>query len=65
MSSDYRNQAGTSMHGERGPWMPGLTEKPTAGPLNGPPPPLLGQLTNGPAGQPPRMPVVTLSLSLL
>lgn len=59
MSSDYRNQVGTSMHAERGPWMPGLTEKPTAGPLTGPLPPSLGQLTTGPTGQPSRLPVLS------
>ncbi|KAI0502529.1 hypothetical protein KFK09_017482 [Dendrobium nobile] len=59
MSSDYRNPAGTFMHAERGPWIPGLTEKPTAGPLAGPSPPSLGQIATGPVGQPPRLPLLS------
>ncbi|KAL0915542.1 hypothetical protein M5K25_015968 [Dendrobium thyrsiflorum] len=59
MNSDYRNPAGTFMHAERGPWIPGLTEKPTAGPLAGPSLPPLGQIATGPLGQPPRLPLLS------
>lgn len=59
ISSDYRNQAGTSMQAERGPWMRGLRDKPTAGQLPYLPPLSLGQITAAPIGQPPRLPLLS------
>ncbi|PKA63528.1 hypothetical protein AXF42_Ash005423 [Apostasia shenzhenica] len=60
LAPDYRAQAGTSMQGERGPWIPGLADKPATGAkLPGQPPMPLGQMTPGPVGQPPRLPLLS------
>ncbi|KAG0452163.1 hypothetical protein HPP92_026106, partial [Vanilla planifolia] len=58
IASDFRNQPGTSMQPERRPWIPGLTEKPTAGvQLPGPTSVPLGQIAPSPSALPPRLPL--------
>ncbi|KAG0491413.1 hypothetical protein HPP92_004811 [Vanilla planifolia] len=60
IASDFRNQPGTSMQPERRPWIPGLTEKPTAGvQLPGPTSVPLGQIAPSPSALPPRLPLLS------